>query len=179
MPLTEVTNPHHSSPAGDLFARVNFFRSLFPELGLIQKRFLRSADVREFQVPERNSPQHLGLRRLCDIRLRRCGGRLQPRSEAISFGSEAFSSLEIQKRHLDIKAKWSNFGRFVVCEFDEVVWWAEPEGHGYASPVDGTAMALKAGTDMDCGDWGKKACKMPTLSPYSYDRVFDRCPHLS
>ena len=56
----------------------------------------------------------------------------------------------------------------MVCEFDEVVWWAEPEGHGYASPVDGTAMALKAGTDMDCGDWGKKACKMPTLSPYSY-----------
>ena len=52
----------------------------------------------------------------------------------------------------------------MVCVFDEVVVWvAEPEGHGYASPVDGTAMALKAGTDMDCGDWGKKACKMPTL----------------
>ena len=87
------------------------------------------------------------------------GDVYSPGQRRFSFVSEAFSSLEIQKRHLDIKAKWSNFGRFVVCEFDVVVWWAEPEGHGYASPVDGTAMALKAGTDMDCGDWGKKACK--------------------
>ena len=60
----------------------------------------------------------------------------------------------------------------MVCEFDEVVWWAEPEGHGYASPVDGTAMALKAGTDMDCGDWGKKACKMPALSPSDRLAIF-------
>ncbi len=47
------------------------------------------------------------------------------------------------------------------------VWWPsdavgdvytpEPAGHGYASPLDGVAMSLKAGTDMDCGDWGKKA----------------------
>eukprot|EP01045_Picozoa_sp_COSAG04_P031195 COSAG04_NODE_5686_length_1526_cov_2.276104_2_plen_125_part_00 len=41
--------------------------------------------------------------------------------QTITFGSEAFSSLKIQKRHLDIEAKWSNFGRFVVCEFDEAV----------------------------------------------------------
>jgi|EP01043_Picozoa_sp_COSAG02_P038734 beta-glucosidase len=37
------------------------------------------------------------------------------------------------------------------------VYTPEPAGHGYASPLDGVAMSLKAGTDMDCGDWGKKA----------------------
>eukprot|EP01045_Picozoa_sp_COSAG04_P031196 COSAG04_NODE_5686_length_1526_cov_2.276104_3_plen_193_part_00 len=43
-------------PAGDLFARVNFFRPPSPQLELTQKRCLRSADVREFQVPERDPP---------------------------------------------------------------------------------------------------------------------------
>ena len=32
--------------------------------------------------------------------------------------------------------------------------------HGYASAVDGTAMALKAGTDMDCGDWGARRARV-------------------
>ena len=43
------------------------------------------------------------------------------------------------------------------CDAVGDVYTPEPAGHGYASPVDGTAMSLKAGTDMDCGDWGKKA----------------------
>jgi beta-glucosidase-like glycosyl hydrolase len=37
------------------------------------------------------------------------------------------------------------------------VYTPEPAGHGYASPLDAVAMSLKAGTDMDCGDWGKHA----------------------
>ena len=37
------------------------------------------------------------------------------------------------------------------------VYTKEPSGHGYASPANGTALSLKAGTDMDCGDWGAHA----------------------
>jgi beta-glucosidase len=37
------------------------------------------------------------------------------------------------------------------------IYGKEPSGHGYADPTNGTAMALKAGTDMDCGDWGAHA----------------------
>lgn len=29
--------------------------------------------------------------------------------------------------------------------------------HHYADPANGTALSLKAGTDMDCGDWGAHA----------------------
>lgn len=31
------------------------------------------------------------------------------------------------------------------------------ESHHYATPENGTALSLKAGTDMDCGDWGAHA----------------------
>jgi|EP01046_Picozoa_sp_COSAG06_P023649 beta-glucosidase len=46
------------------------------------------------------------------------------------------------------------FDGYVTSDCDAVgdVYTPEPAGHGYASPVDGTAMSLKAGTDMDCGE---------------------------
>ena len=49
--------------------------------------------------------------------------------------------------------------RYVTSDCDAVgdVYTPEPAGHGYASPLDAVAMSLKAGTDMDCGDWGKHA----------------------
>jgi len=43
------------------------------------------------------------------------------------------------------------------CDAVGDVYDPEPNGHGYANATYGTALALKAGTDMDCGDWGKHA----------------------
>ena len=45
------------------------------------------------------------------------------------------------------------FDGYVTSDCDAVgdVYTHEPAGHGYASPVNGTALSLKAGTDMDCG----------------------------
>ena len=57
-----------------------------------------------------------------------------------------------------LRNSW-RFDGYVTSDCDAVgdVYTKEPSGHGYADPVTGTAMSLKAGTDMDCGDWGKHA----------------------
>eukprot|EP00729_Bicosta_minor_P001609 gene1609-1758_t len=53
-----------------------------------------------------------------------------------------------------LRNSWK-FDGYVTSDCDAVgdVYTHEPRGHGY----NGTALSLKAGTDMDCGDWGAHA----------------------
>lgn len=57
-----------------------------------------------------------------------------------------------------LRNSWK-FDGYVTSDCDAVgdVYTHEPRGHGYATPENGTALSLKAGTDMDCGDWGAHA----------------------
>lgn len=58
-----------------------------------------------------------------------------------------------------LRRDWQ-FDGYVVADCDAVgdIYTALPEGHGLtADPAQGVATALKAGTDVDCGYWGKRA----------------------
>jgi beta-glucosidase-like glycosyl hydrolase len=57
-----------------------------------------------------------------------------------------------------LRGTWG-FDGYVTSDCDAVgdISTAAPGGHGYANATEGAALALRAGTDMDCGQWGKHA----------------------
>ena len=57
-----------------------------------------------------------------------------------------------------LRQEWG-FDGYVTADCDAVgdIYQPFPSGHAYASPPNGSALALKAGTDLDCGYWGARA----------------------
>ena len=57
-----------------------------------------------------------------------------------------------------LRGTWG-FRGYVTSDCDAVgdVSAPAPGGHGYANATEGAALSLRAGTDMDCGDWGAHA----------------------
>ena len=58
-----------------------------------------------------------------------------------------------------LRTDWQ-FDGYVTADCDAVgdIYTPKPDGHGLtADPAHGAAEALKAGTDVDCGYWGKRA----------------------